>query len=86
MPVTGFFERYRDTFISGTSQRFDFHYLADGIDVWLDIMTTRMGDDLLVTFADYTPLKQLQQKLEASVEDLRTSNVSLEQFAYVGIP
>ena len=79
----GLFERYKQTFISSESQRFDYHSQSKGLDVWLDILTTKMGDDLLVTFSDYTLLKQLQQKLEASVEDLRTSNVSLEQFAYV---
>ena len=46
-------------------------------------MATKMGDEVLVTFGDYTPLKQLQQQLEASVVELQRSNRNLEQFAYV---
>ncbi|UFH56764.1 ATP-binding protein [Spirosoma sp. KNUC1025] len=81
--TNGLFEAYRKAYITGESQRFDFHYNADGINVWLDILATKMGDEVLVTFSDYTPLKQLQQQLENSVADLQRSNKNLEQFAYV---
>ncbi|GAB3497571.1 hypothetical protein GCM10027341_17850 [Spirosoma knui] len=77
------FERYRHTYVTGETLRFDFHYYGSGIDVWLDIMSTKMGDEVLVTFGDYTPLKRLQQQLETSVIDLQRSNKNLEQFAYV---
>ena len=79
----GLFEAYRDTYLTGETRRFDIHYEGSGIDVWLDIMSTKMGDEVLVTFGDYTPLIKLQQQLEASVEDLQRSNANLEQFAYV---
>lgn len=81
--TNGLFEAYYKTYATGESQRFDFHYNASGIDVWLDILTTKSGNDVLVTFGDYTPLKQLQQQLENSVVDLQRSNKNLEQFAYV---
>ena len=81
--TNGLFDAYYKTYATGESQRFDFHYDGSGIDVWLDIMTTKSGDDVLVTFGDYTPLKQLQQQLENSVVDLQRSNKNLEQFAYV---
>ena len=81
--TNGLFEAYRKTYLTGESQRFDIHYDGSGIDVWLDIMATKMGDEVLVTFGDYTPLKKLQQELEASVLDLQRSNANLEQFAYV---
>src|SRR5205085_9006611 len=74
---------YHKTYVTGESQRFDFHYDGSGIDAWLDIMTTKSGDDVLITFGDYTPMKQLQQQLENSVTDLQRSNKNLEQFAYV---
>jgi len=45
-------------------------------------MCTCFEDEILVTFTDYTPVKQLQLQLEASVEELRRSNQSLEEFAY----
>ncbi|GAB3722661.1 hypothetical protein GCM10028816_10760 [Spirosoma lituiforme] len=79
----GMFDLYYKTYITGESQRSEFHYNGGGVDAWLDIMTTKSGDDVLVTFGDYTPLKLLQQQLENSVIDLRRSNKNLEQFAYV---
>lgn len=81
--TNGLFERYRDTYLSGEANRFAFHYDDDGINVWLDIMATKMGDEVLVTFADYTPLKQLQLELEGTVQQLQVSNENLERFAYV---
>lgn len=79
----GLFDAYRRVYETGLQERFDFHYETDGIDAWFDIMATKAGDDVLVTFADYTPLKQLQQQLETLVGDLQRSNQNLEQFAYV---
>lgn len=81
--TNGLFDFYHRTYQTGESQRFDFHYDGNGIDVWLDIMSTNVGDQVLVTFSDYTTLKQLQQQLETSVTDLQRSNRNLEQFAYV---
>ncbi len=81
--VNGLFELYSDTAINGNTNRFDFHYDNDGIDVWLDIMSTPVNGEVLVTFTDHTSLKSLQQRLEAHVEELRSSNASLEQFAYI---
>ena len=81
--TNGLFNAYRKTYLTGETQRFDIHYDGGGIDAWLDIMSTKMGDEVLVTFGDYTPLKKLQQQLESSVMDLQRSNANLEQFAYV---
>ena len=81
--TNGLFEAYRKAYLTGETQRFDFHYDGGDIDVWLDIMATKMGDEVLVTFGDYTPLKRMQQQLEASVKELQRSNENLEQFAYV---
>ena len=81
--TNGLFDAYRKTYLTGETQRFDMHYDGGGIDVWLDIMSTKMGDEVLVTFGDYTSLKKLQQELESSVIDLQRSNANLEQFAYV---
>ncbi len=81
--TNGLFDLYHKTYVTGQPQRFDFHYNSDGIDVWLDILSTKIGNEVLVTFGDYTPLKRLQQQLESSVVDLQRSNRNLEQFAYV---
>ncbi|MCY7352008.1 MAG: PAS domain-containing protein [Cytophagaceae bacterium] len=81
--TNGLFDRYRQTYLTGEPQRFEFHYHDDGIDSWLDILSTRLGDEVLVTFSDYTPLKKLQLQLEEYVEKLKQSNENLERFAYV---
>jgi signal transduction histidine kinase len=81
--TNGLFERYSRTAMTGNTDRFEFHYEQDGINVWLDIMCTKVQDDLLVTFTDYTALKNLQRRLEEHVSELRNSNANLEQFAYV---
>lgn len=78
----GLFALYKDTCETGKTNRFDFHYNDDGINVWLDIMSTKLGDDVLVTFTDFTPIKQLQLQLEESVQNLKKSNENLEEFAY----
>jgi len=81
--INGLFERYRHTAVTGEMSRFEFHYNNDGINVWLDIMSTKVGADVLVTFTDHTSLKNLQRRLEEHVEELRLSNTNLEQFAYI---
>ncbi|MDB5252442.1 MAG: hypothetical protein JWP27_1611 [Flaviaesturariibacter sp.] len=78
----GLFDRYLATYLTGVTNRFDFHYDEDGIDVWLDILSTKLGDGVLITFTDFTTVKKLQLQLESSVEDLKRSNQSLEEFAY----
>jgi signal transduction histidine kinase len=79
----GLFDTYKDTYITGKNNRFEFHYNDDGIDVWLDILATKLDDEVLVTFTDYTPVKKLQLQLEDSVAELQRSNADLEEFAYV---
>jgi signal transduction histidine kinase len=79
--TNGLFEIYCDTFVNGTPHQFDFHY-EDGYDVYFNIKTVRMGNEVLVTFSDHTALKKLQRELEASVEELKRSNISLQEFAY----
>ncbi|MDB5191266.1 MAG: hypothetical protein JWQ96_829 [Segetibacter sp.] len=80
--TNGLFDLYKETYETGKTNRFDFHYNADGIDVWLDILSTKHANEVLVTFTDYTSIKQLQLKLEAANLDLKRSNANLEDFAY----
>ena len=62
--TNGLFDRYRDTYETGRTNRFEFHYDGSGIDVWLDIMATKLGDEVLVTFSDHTALKKAQLQVE----------------------
>jgi PAS domain S-box-containing protein len=76
----GVFEMYRDTFITGETQRKEFHYNVDGIDVYLDLQCTRLGEEVLVTFTDFTPLQLAQLELQRSIRELQRSNQNLEEF------
>lgn len=78
----GVFDMYKHTYLTGETQRKNIHYFVDGLDLYLDLLSTRLHDEVLVTFSDYTPLQKTQLQLEKSIEDLKRSNANLEEFAY----
>ncbi len=78
----GLLDMFQHTYLTGESQRRDVHYHVDGHDVYLDLVSTRVADEVLVTFNDYTQLKKTQLHLEKLVEELKRSNSNLEEFAY----
>ncbi|HYH16771.1 MAG TPA: ATP-binding protein, partial [Flavisolibacter sp.] len=78
----GVFDMYKHTYLTGETQRKDVHYFVDGHDLYLDLMSTKVGNEVLITFNDYSSLKNAQLQLEKSVEDLKRSNANLEEFAY----
>jgi light-regulated signal transduction histidine kinase (bacteriophytochrome) len=78
----GVFDMYRKTFLTGETQRQNFHYNTDGLDIYLDLMSTKVGDEVLVTFTDHTALHKAQIQLESYVEELKRSNSNLEEFAH----
>ncbi len=80
--TNGLFELFKDTYLHNQVNRFDFHYNADGIDAWIDMMCTPFDHKVLVTFTDYTSIKKLQLELTVLVEELKRSNQNLEEFAY----
>lgn len=78
----GLFEQFRNAYLTRERLQFDVHYSGETIEVWANVMTTRFEDELLGSFTDFTPLKQLQLQLQKSVEELKRSNANLEEFAY----
>lgn len=80
--TNGVFDMYKRTFLTGETDRREVHYNVDGHDLYLDLMSTRVGDEVLITFTDYSELKKAQLQLENLVEELKRSNANLEDFAY----
>ena len=83
--TNGLFERFRHTYETGETARFEFYYEGKdcAADAWFDIMSTKMEDGVLVTLTELTTLKKLQIDLEILVNELKKSNASLQEFAYV---
>ena len=79
--TNGVFDMYKKTYLTGESLRQDVHYHVDQHDLYLDLMSTKVQDEVLVTFTDYTHIKKAQLQLEKLVEELRQSNIRLEEFA-----
>jgi light-regulated signal transduction histidine kinase (bacteriophytochrome) len=80
--TNGVFDMYKQTYLTGVTLRKDIHYFVDQHDLYLDLLSTKIGNEVLVTFTDYTKLKKAQLQLEKLVEDLKRSNANLEEFAH----
>jgi len=80
--TNGVFDMYKDTYLTGETRRCDIHYNVDQHDIYLDLQSTKIGNEVLITFTDYTQLKKAQLQLERNLEELRRSNANLEEFAY----
>jgi|GEM_PF-3461418 len=79
----GVFEVYKQVCETGEEAHFEKQYVADGFSSWMDVVAKKIGTDLLVTFHDFTSLKELQLHLESSIDDLKKSNERLAEFAHV---
>lgn len=68
---------------TGVPHQFETHYQTDGYDRHFALSVAKLNDGLVVSYTNITESKQAQQQLEALVLELRRTNESLEQFAYV---
>lgn len=80
--TNGVFDMYKKTYLTGETLRQDIHYHVDQHDLYLDLLSTKTQDEVLVTFTDYTNIKKAQLQLQTLVEELRQSNIKLEEFAH----
>ena len=70
--TNGLFQRYVAIFETGRTQHFNFHFETNNLDSWESYTVVKVGGNILVTFTDFTELKKLQQRLEASATELQT--------------
>ncbi|GGM96718.1 hypothetical protein GCM10010967_33040 [Dyadobacter beijingensis] len=70
------------TFLSGVTDTWMIHYDQDGLDLYNEMTAIRMGDEVILHFADYTKLKYLEFELLRKIAELENSNENLEAFAH----
>lgn len=79
----GIFDVYCQVIETGQSLRTEMHYKGEGMEGWFDISAVKRGQNgVVVSLVDISPIKEAQLQLEQTVENLRRSNQSLEEFAY----
>ncbi|MGZ3850501.1 MAG: PAS domain-containing protein [Flavisolibacter sp.] len=76
------FRRIVETYQTGMPFTWENHYAVDGLNIYNEMSTTKMGDEVVVHFSDFTKLKNLQLELLRKIEELERSNKNLEEFAY----
>ncbi|SOD99073.1 sensor histidine kinase [Spirosoma fluviale] len=72
-----------DTYQTGEPLTFEIHYDKDGLDLYNVMSTTKLDEEVVIHFTDFTRLRQLQLQLENKIEELKHSNENLQQFAYI---
>ncbi|MDO9375738.1 MAG: ATP-binding protein [Ferruginibacter sp.] len=79
---TDSFKMIAKTWEAGGTNTWDNHYKADGLDIYNQMSATKMGDEVIVYFTDFTRLKNLQLELLRKIDELECSNRNLKEFAY----
>jgi signal transduction histidine kinase len=80
--TNGVFDMCKKTFTTGETQRKEVQYHVNENSLYLDLKSTKVRNEVLVTFTDYTELKKAQLQLEKHIEELKRSNANLEEFAH----
>lgn len=76
------FSNVVETYLSGQSNTWMIHYDQDGLDLYNEMTAIKMGEEVILHFADYTKLKYLEFELLDKITDLEKSNQNLEAFAH----
>lgn len=73
------FARFRQVIETGETMVFEFNYDSD----WHLMAIAKMGDGLVISFIEITTIHRYREQLETANQELKRSNESLQQFAYV---
>lgn len=79
---TSSFTKVVEVFNSGIAQSWEIHYEADGLNLHNLMSATRMNNEVVVYFTDFTAMKNLQLELMLNIGELERSNQHLEEFAH----
>jgi len=79
----GAFEAYCRISETGEEIHFENHYENEKNDRWMDVSGRKIGEDVLISFHEFTALKKLQLQLETTINELKNSNERLSQFTHV---
>lgn len=75
----GLFDGYVQVVESGKPFQHEFHYNHDGIDCWFENIAVKLGDGFVVTFRNITFLKQSEQSLQQTNEELENRLLDLQE-------
>lgn len=76
------FSNVARTFETGVTDTWLIHYDQDGLDLYNEMTAIKMGDEVILHFADFTKLKYLEFELLKKITELESSNQNLEAFAH----
>jgi PAS domain S-box-containing protein len=79
---TGILDRFIEVVETGEPQRYEQEYRFEQFNGWFEQSAVRLGDGLVTTTVDITARKQAEQQFQASHEQLRRTNVDLDNFIY----
>jgi len=79
----GFYDLLKKTAETGETQRLTMPYRNDQLDIWMELILVRQGENVLLMFTDVTEAFRQRKALENLNTDLKRSNEHLQQFAYV---
>jgi PAS domain S-box-containing protein len=79
---TGILTRFIQVVEMGEAQRYEQEYRFEHFNGWFEQSVVRLSDGLVTTTVDITARKQAEQQLQASYEQLRRTNVDLDNFIY----
>lgn len=79
----GLFDQYVNVVKTGQAQTFEWYLQLPSFSCWYLISIVPFNNGFVAAIIDISELKQLQQRLEATIIELKTSNENLQHFAYI---